>query len=233
MSYSKKYNLTYPVQFEDICCYFFPYLKTSDLKLGDKPIRKQYTVKLYFAFSFFFPQFFVQRLALEFWRTKGNNGTEIFKNAFVTEIENGVALSIEQLSSEEMEILVTSEWIHDIWCTIPTLFQNIHNVLSNYWKFHGHTKVCIYWPCCDYRRLPLMQFTETKVYDEFRSNCSLACGKCEKCTYVENLMPPSTVDFSKVMECLRVTSEIICPKGSFSESLEESCSFATRGRTLF
>lgn len=71
----QKFNLTYPVQIESQTFYFFPYLKKSAFK--DKIFPQQCTVTLRFIFTYFFPQFFLQRLALEFWRTEDNMGTKM------------------------------------------------------------------------------------------------------------------------------------------------------------
>lgn len=204
----KKYNLTYPVHFDSRgTFYFFPHLKKS--KLGDKAIRnlKQPTITLHFVISYFFPQFFVQRLALEFGHARD---TEIFQNGFTTKTEDGVALSTEVLSTEEMKLCFSSKSIHDIWYAMPTIFQSIHNILSSYWKFHGSTHVHVYCPRCIEKTpnyLPLMQFTKPEVYDEFQSNCSLQCLTCDGSTCVECLMPPPTIDFSEIMECFRVKSD--------------------------
>ena len=217
----QKFNLTYPTTVGPNTFYFFPYLRKSKLPedyLCDCSTQRNHRViTLRYTFTFFFPRFFLQRLALQFWGNKANKNTKIYDKCFSTELSNGTHLTVTQAcvnrpNQEEIKICFHSNVLDGLWSAVPAVLHNVHSVLSSYWKFHGDTEVYVMCPNCVVTKssqpnyLHLLQFSDIKCCSEFQSRKSLFCTTCKKNTPVAELVPSRSHDLSQSHQIC----EILC-----------------------
>ena len=198
----ESFNLTYT--FKDFerneTFYFFPYLIQAKLEAQEEP-KNPKGITLQFIFTYFFPQFFMQRLALEFLHDRQNRNTLIRSDGFKTELHYGdmdllITHTKVSMNSERMKIRILPGCTNSdigaatLWSVVPDVLQCIHKVLSSYWKFHGDTKVRVlcHWPHCT-NYLPLIQPTFKP------GNKMLECKECKKTSHIDYMVPPvSAVD---------------------------------------
>lgn len=151
----QKFNLTYRVYLSKEYAtpqtfYFFPHLKNAKFPKENSIHSKHISLK--FILTYFFPQFFLQRLAL-FWH-ESSKDIAIYEDGFKAELlTKGIHLHVtyrnaERPNKEELEICVYSGSIDDSWSAIPAILQSVSTMLSNYWKFYGDTEVYVMCPKC-------------------------------------------------------------------------------------
>ncbi len=208
----KKFNLTYPVQRDKYGAiqtfYFFPHLSKSKLPEGpsnDKLYHNRH-ITLQYIFKFFFPQFFVQRLALQFW--KDDDNIMIYENGFETTLKNGVCLRITRMKTEKpntdvMKIFVYFTDIDLLWSVLMDVLQHVHSMLSSYWKFCGIAELFVSCPKCitlskqHCNMIRLMQFTGELLQETSKSRSMLLCNECFEHTFIKDLVPFSEHNFSE------------------------------------
>lgn len=207
-----KFDLAYPVKREKYGApqtfYFFPYLTKSKFpQENDNRFFQRSHITLQFEFDFFFPKFFLQRLALQFWQ--GNNNTTIYKDGFKTELSSGICLQITRLQTitptQGMTIFIYFADSDTLWCELLHILMHMHAILSSYWKFCGDADVFVACPKCIQCRKPckpcnfirLVQFTGYDFADILRSKSALYCKDCGGQTYIKELVPPPTLNFSE------------------------------------
>ena len=103
--------------------YFFPYLSKSLLPEIFNRLHQGKHIILQYEFKFFFPQFFLQQLALQFWQDDSN--IWICKDGFETKLSNGVRLRItrmriEKPNTQEMKLFVYNSDMLDTHCSRAT-----------------------------------------------------------------------------------------------------------------
>ena len=239
----KNFNLTYPSQGPDPA-YFFPYLRKSKIpekyhhgffpRPGDQRPAKLSILSLKYVFKFFFPRFFVQRLALQVnsCHNPTNKGTEIYDNGFLAELGNGDHLAITQPvvnrpNQEEIRIHLHSMSTEnpDLWGRVSEVFQSIHSVL-NYWKFYGDSEVSVVCPECillgedSPNSLRLMQFSDGTCYDHLHRLKVLLCETCNKTVPIVDVVPSRSHDLSKSHQVFEI--ECVATEDEFTSKLSHS-----------
>ena len=228
----QKFNLTYPVMKQRYGAlqtfFFFPHLTTSVFpsERDSKSFQKSH-ITLRFTFKFFFPKFFLQRLALQFWQD--NDGIKIYEDGFKTKLANGIILEITRMETKKpnsagMKIFIYYAEADALWAALLNVFNQIHSILTSYWKFRGNADISVVCPKCvcssnqnntvplKINFIPLMQFDSGDFARTFRSGSTLLC--CEIChdrTSLQDLVPSTDLNFSELcdfVKVVRVTKEI-------------------------
>ena len=234
----KNFNLTYPCQ-GPLPSYFFPYLRKSKIPeeyiSGTFSLKYKQVITLRYVFKFFFPRFFLQRLALQVnsCNNPTNKGTEIYDNGFLAELGNGDQLVITQAgvnrpNQEEIRIHLCSHSTQnppDLWSRMPGVLQCIHSILSNYWKFHGDTEVSVVCPRCvkssreQPNSLHLMQFRDDNRYGDFQCRKVLLCKECNEQVPVGHMVPSRSHDLSDLESHQMFKIDIIEDEKDFNSKL--------------
>jgi hypothetical protein len=232
ISLFEDFNLTYTVITENSNppqkFYFFPYLTKSNFpsESNSQVFRKSH-ITLQFISKFFFPKFFLQRLALQFWQNDRN--TMIYSDGFKTTFENGMHLHITRMNTSSESpytegltiFLFSADTIDVMWSKLLTVFEQIHSILLSYWKFCGDADVFVACPkCIIEQHLPcntirLTQFSEDLKMFQYRN--VLYCSECRGQTFIRELTPPPELKISEI--CHFVSFNNVVVKKDFIDKL--------------
>lgn len=229
-----KFNLTYlvPRSIELAeTSYFFPHLKTGKFCAKNYNYSDNSHITVTYTFSYFIPHFFLQRLALEYWKEKGDTLCQksIFEDGFETVFKNGTILHVthmmtDLMNAEKVKIFVFGKRTLDgLWSTIPPILNCIHLILSSYWKISGQNEVFAVCPQCvmkssngDSKDIPLLRFEEEESYFEFCSK-KFYCEQCKTCSDVSHILPPpSSTKVSDSEKCFKSDDYEIIAEGDFA-----------------
>lgn len=200
----KHFNLTYSVKKESMF-YYFPYLsKKSELPNEPELYYQGKHITLVYKFKFFFPKFFLQRLALKLWESD-NSRIDIYRSGFKAHLKSGVTLLISRLKTTQantqgMRIIVfsnsTEENVDSLWKVLQEVSVSIHSLLLSYWKFCGHTELSVSCPHCTPKpesaktnSLQLMKFAGNILMKQFQSKTMLKCNICNGLVFIEDMVP--------------------------------------------
>ena len=217
----QEFNLTYPVERNKYGdpqkFFFFPHLTKSVFppEMDSKSSQRSH-ITLRFTFKFFFPKFFLQRLALQFWQDDDN--IMIYENGFKTKLANGIILEITRMETEKpysarMKIFIyTMDYAKAdaLWAALLNVFKQIHSILTSYWKFRGNADISVACPKCigssnpKINVIPLMQFNSGEFATIFRSTRKLDCEFCHGQTFVRELVPFTDLNFSESCHFVKV-----------------------------
>jgi GTPase SAR1 family protein len=223
-----KFNLTYPVEKEMYGAlqtfYFFPHLTKHECPPKDlTSITRTGHITLQFHFKFFFPKFFLQRLALKFWQHK--HDTIIYKDGFETKLNDSICLCITHMKMEKphTEGMIMLAYYDDrvfdgnrtlaysaLWSAIQIVFKHTHAIISSCWNFYGMTDVFVDCPnCVSLSRQPcnfvcLMNTGSVSAELKLRS-IKLFCSKCHQESFIEQLVPLPDLNFCHFVRIRDVT----------------------------
>ena len=232
-----KFNLTYRVPSIAIPSYFFPHLKQGKFPEVDYSKYSGHThITVVYAFACHMPQFFLQRLALEYWRDKVCE-KDIFEDGFKTEFDSGVKLHVSRTStgkakenSEEVKIFAffepstsLDEELQILWSMMPQILKSAHEILTKYWTICGQNELSVDCPKCvvmnqspDNNYMRLVGFAKENICH----NPQLYCKRCRKWSSIDHLVPTpdlyrslqSAVDLNSdgIMNNEREFSEMLC-----------------------
>lgn len=214
-----KFNLSYCVQPDEgqtEPSYFFPHLKQEKFsEVCDYSSCRHITVTC--TFSYRIPPFFLQRLALKFWRDQESVIHErlLFENGFKTEFDSGVKLYMtrtedqESICADEMKLVVfcdshsqsMSQSFETLWSMIVQVLECQHLILSSYWKMCGQNQLYVVCPNCVTNPSPsqssnyirLVGFAEKDFFPNY-SLKQLYCRTCSKNISICCLVPPPTLN---------------------------------------
>ena len=210
-----KFNLTYriPSDISTIPSYFFPHLKQGKFPEVDYSKYSGHAhITVVYTFACHMPQFFLQRLALEYWRDKEDEICEkdIFEDGFKTEFDSGVKLHVSRTStgkakesSEEVKIFAFCESstslddeLRRLWSMMPQILKSAHEILTKYWTIRGQNELSVDCPKCvvmnqspDNNYMRLVGFAKENIFSDYCHNHQLYCKRCGNRSSIHHLVP--------------------------------------------